>query len=186
MKTLQSIEKSINIMDKTYDANFGEWVKNPDNYRIISRNLKKWIDEYSTEQNIAVIKWIVNEWSLRYIIKFVTKLIINDIKFKYNNRKNVVSLSEMQYSKRIGILKGMIESWDVVFIEEFICCISKMFDKIDEERTFIKDILTNFNFPKCQELIDCFKCNDDCDNKQIIVFLEELLINEVVNFTTNK
>lgn len=76
--SLDDIERRIFLMDSKYDANFGDWIRNEDNARIVGYHLRKYIDDYSSEDFIVALKWIVKDWTLRNIIVLVQKMIIDD------------------------------------------------------------------------------------------------------------
>ena len=76
---LKKIEQSINLMDETFDANFGDWIRNEDNCKIVGSNLKRYIEKYKISDFITVVKWIVKDWTLKSIILFSKKLIVDDL-----------------------------------------------------------------------------------------------------------
>ncbi|KAG0437886.1 hypothetical protein DMUE_3424 [Dictyocoela muelleri] len=76
--SLDDFENRIYNMDSKYDANFGDWIRNEDNARIVGYHLRKYIDDYSTEDFIVALKWIVKDWTLRNIIVLVQKMIFED------------------------------------------------------------------------------------------------------------
>ena len=78
-KTLESIEESIRLMDSIYDANFGEWIRNEQNCKVVGQNIKKYIGKYDDSDFIMVIKWIVKEWTLKGIMQFTKKFITDDL-----------------------------------------------------------------------------------------------------------
>ncbi|EJW02052.1 hypothetical protein EDEG_03502 [Edhazardia aedis USNM 41457] len=178
------IESSISIMDQTYDANFGEWIKNEENCRIIGHNLKKYIDKYPSHKSIVVIKWIVKDWTLRSIIHLVKKMVIDDIKLKKSSSKKTQLLSKSQYSKRIEIVKGIIYTWNVVFIAEFIFSVSRIFEKSDEKYIFIESILKDFNVEKTKDILK--HMDEKIDNKIKNIIVSKINANETTKRKWNK
>merc|ERR1712003_45773 len=110
--TLEKIEKSINAMDNTYDANFGDWIRNEDNCKIISHHLKKYTLEYPSHDFVVVLKWTVKDWTLRSIIILCKMMIVADI--------------ETAFDRKMEILQGLIFTWHPAFVAEFILSTSKM------------------------------------------------------------
>lgn len=108
--SLKQIEDTINFMDSTYDANFGNWIRNEDNCKIVAGNLKKYIECYRESEFITVLKWIVKEWTLRSIIVLTKKLFIEDLG----------AVTPEDYTRRIRILSGLVFTWSPLFISEFL------------------------------------------------------------------
>ena len=73
--TLRTVEEHIILMDTKYDANFGEWVHNCSNARIIGQSLQKYLDIYPSEKFMVVIEWIIGDWSLKSRIIFLKNLL---------------------------------------------------------------------------------------------------------------
>jgi hypothetical protein len=115
--TLEQIEKSVGHMDETYDANFGEWIRNEDNARIVAYNMRKYVDSYKMSDFIVVVKWIVKDWTLKSIIIFAKKMLMEDIKSLSTARGEA---ERERYMKRIGMLSGLIFTWNPIFIAEFV------------------------------------------------------------------
>ncbi|EEQ81739.1 hypothetical protein NCER_101709 [Vairimorpha ceranae BRL01] len=150
MLSLEQIEKSILFMDETYDANFGEWIRNEDNCRIIAYNMKKYIDKYSVSNMIVVIKWIVKDWTLKSIIIFTKKMLFEDIKnfiFKESD------LERKKFHNRIKIVSGLIYTWNSLFISEFIIATTKIFS-IEEKSYLLKMMLESFDQKKFSEIME--------------------------------
>ncbi|WUR04996.1 uncharacterized protein VNE69_11159 [Vairimorpha necatrix] len=135
MLSLDQIEKSILFMDDTYDANFGEWIRNEDNCRIIAFNMKKYLDKYPVSNMIVVIKWIVKDWTLKSIIIFTKKMLFEDI-ININN---------------IKIVSGLIHTWNPLFISEFILATTKYFSS-EEKLRILKILLESFEDKKLNEI----------------------------------
>lgn len=76
---MEEIEHSINSMDSIYDANFGEWIRNENNCKIVGANIKKYMRVYKEADFLVVIKWIVKDWTLKNIITFTKKLITEEL-----------------------------------------------------------------------------------------------------------
>ncbi|KAM0685986.1 hypothetical protein COBT_002797 [Conglomerata obtusa] len=99
---IEEIEETVNFMDETYDANFGEWLRNEDNSRIVAHNLKKYVNKYTSHRFVTVLKFIVKDWTLRSIIILMKKIFDRGL------------------CDRIEILQGLVYTWNSVFIAEFI------------------------------------------------------------------
>lgn len=172
MLTLDQIEKSIMYMDDTYDANFGEWIRNEDNSRIVAYNMKKYVDTYSVSNVIVVIKWIVKDWTLKSIIIFTKKMLIEDIKmltFKESDSE------KEKYFNRIRIVSGLIYTWNPLFISEFILSTTKYFTS--EERTkLLKVLLDSLENNKLSDVLN--HLNGKIDNKVRNELLKEFNIEE--------
>ncbi|EQB61923.1 protein with wd40 repeat [Vairimorpha apis BRL 01] len=158
MLTLEKIENSINFMDDTYDANFGEWIRNEDNCRIVAYNMKKYVNKYSTSNMIVAIKWIVKDWTLKSIIIFTKKMIIEDIKGDIDNQL-----------EKIKIISGLIYTWNPLFISEFILATTKNF-MVDEKIKFLNYMLESFEYKKINEI---FK---QLDNKLELKVKNEIMV----------
>jgi hypothetical protein len=115
--TLEQIEKSVGHMDETYDANFGEWIRNEDNARIVAYNMRKYVDAYKTSDFIVVIKWIVKDWTLKSIIVFAKKMLMEDLKSLSSARGDA---ERERYMRRTAMLSGLIFTWNPIFITEFV------------------------------------------------------------------
>ncbi|AFN82926.1 hypothetical protein EROM_041620 [Encephalitozoon romaleae SJ-2008] len=146
---LEKIEKSISYMDDTYDANFGEWIRNEDNARIVAYNMKKYVDNYKTSDFIIVVKWIVKDWTLKSIIIFSKKMLVEDIKV-LSFRKS--EEDKDRYNKRIKIISGLIFTWNPVFITEFIVSITRSFGT-NEKCKLLINLLEVFEARKLSEIL---------------------------------
>lgn len=129
-------------MDDTYDANFGEWIKNEENAKIVGFNLRKYINEYDTGKLIVVVKWVVKDWTLRSIISLIKRMLIDEVV----NRNNVSK-------KRIAVIAGLIYTWNVMFIGEFLLAVFKMFDNVEQRIEFVEELLKDFEKEKIEELV---------------------------------
>lgn len=139
---LKKIEQTISMMDETYDANFGEWIKNEDNCKVVGLNLKKYIEKYKPSDFITVVKWIVKDWTLKSIILFSRKLIIEDLTHK--------TLEE--YNVRIKILSGLVYTWNPIFISEFLLASTGEFTN-DRKAEFFVALLRVFESRKLSEIL---------------------------------
>ncbi|KAG5859976.1 hypothetical protein KMI_04g07870 [Encephalitozoon hellem] len=146
---LEKIEKSISYMDDTYDANFGEWIRNEDNARIVAYNMKKYIDNYKTSDFIVVVKWIVKDWTLKSIIIFSKKMLVEDIKVLSFRRSEE---DKEKYNKRVKIISGLIFTWNPVFITEFIVSITRSFGA-NEKCKLLVNLLEVFEARKLSEIL---------------------------------
>lgn len=146
---LEKIEKSISYMDDTYDANFGEWIRNEDNARIVAYNMKKYVDNYKTSDFIIVVKWIVKDWTLKSIIIFSKKMLVEDIKVLSFRKSDE---DKDRYNKRIKIISGLIFTWNPVFITEFIVSITRSFGT-NEKCKLLINLLEAFEARKLSEIL---------------------------------
>ncbi|KAF9764232.1 hypothetical protein NGRA_0721 [Nosema granulosis] len=146
-------------MDDTYDANFGEWIRNEDNSRIVAYNMKKYIDSYSVSNVIVVIKWIVKDWTLKSIIIFTKKMLIEDIKALSFREADC---EKEKYYNRIRIASGLIYTWNPLFISEFILSTTKHFS-VDEKTKFLKVLLDSLENKKLNDVLS--HLNGKMDNK---------------------
>ncbi|KAI5151203.1 hypothetical protein ENBRE01_1969 [Enteropsectra breve] len=140
--SFSEIEQNIKEMDDKYDANFGEWIKNEENSKIIGYNLRKYIDRYSVAKTTPVVQWIINDWTLRGIILFSERLLSEDLVYKRGKA----------YAKRISILLSIMLHWNAIFIACFISSISSKLD-IDSQTHFYTDILKYFSEPRLRDIL---------------------------------
>lgn len=156
-RSLKQIDETIDYMDKTYDANFCQWIKNEDNCKIVGNNLKKYLKSYKDSEFITVIKWVVKDWTLKSIIIFSKKLFLEDI----------LELDQEQYAKRIKIISGLIYTWGPMFISEFLLtCTSEM--KKNQKTDFLVNVLNIFDTKKLTEILIEIENKTDCDTKREI------------------
>ncbi|KAF7682977.1 hypothetical protein TCON_1814 [Astathelohania contejeani] len=146
-KTLDEIEMTVNEMDDTYDANFGEWIRNEENGVIIGHSLQQYIMEYNTSDVIIVLKWIVKDWTLRSIIVLVNKIITNDIIFLMND-----PLFRYEYNKKVIILQGLIYTWNSAYCSELLFALTLNFP-LYEKVHFIKNVLEGLEKDQSEEII---------------------------------
>lgn len=137
--TLEKIEKTITTMDKTYDANFGEWIRNEENCKIIAYHLKKYILEYPTHDFVVVLKWIVKDWTLRSIIILTKMMIITEI--------------GTSFDRKMDILQGLIFTWNPIFISEFVVSIIRMLNA-PIKRAFILKLFEEFDKERVKAIIE--------------------------------
>ena len=135
---LEKIESVISNMDETYDANFGDWIRNEENCKIIAYHLKKYVHLYPTHDFVVVLKWVVKDWTLRSIIILSKMMLISDI--------------ESEFETRIDILQGLIHTWHPAFVAEFIISTCKILDE-SIKTTYIRNIIENFNTDRVQNIL---------------------------------
>lgn len=135
---LEDIELTITRMDDTFDANFGEWIRNEENARIVGHNLKKYIETYPSSTFIVVVKWIVKDWTLRSIIVLVKKMIVEDIK--------------QNTDKKMEIIQGIVYTWNAVFIAEFMLSVTSGFSE-EDKIMFCEKLCTEFSQEKLGEMM---------------------------------
>lgn len=146
MLTFTRITSSVKQMDETYDANFGEWIKNEENAKIIGFKLRIYVNEYDKSKLIIVVKWIVKDWTLRSIISLIKKMLIDVLIEKRIIDKKIVS-----------IIAGLVYTWNVIFIGEFLLAIFKMLDKVEFKIKFVGMLLKDFDKDKINELLNHIK-----------------------------
>lgn len=139
---LKKIEQTINLMDETYDANFGAWIKNEENCKVVGLNLKKYIEKYKTSDFITVVKWVVKDWTLKSIILFSRKLIIDDLQGRTSE----------EYITRIKILSGLVYTWNPIFIAEFLLATSTELT-VDKRAEYFVEMLQVFESKKLAEIL---------------------------------
>lgn len=151
--TLNKIAQTIIFMDETYDANFGEWIRNEENARIVGYNLKKYL-HYKIDDIILVLKWIVKDWTLRSIIILIKRMLIDE----FNNL----------YEKKIEIIRGLVYTWNAIFIGEMIISIIKNL-KGDEKTRFVKRLLRDFDRERVDEMVKVIGGKVDVNVKKVMM-----------------
>ncbi|ELQ76625.1 hypothetical protein THOM_0341 [Trachipleistophora hominis] len=136
---LEKIEKTITSMDRTYDANFGEWIRNEENCKIIAYHLKKYIVDYPAHDFVVVLKWIVKDWTLRSIIILTKMMIITDL--------------EESFERKMDILQGLIFTWNPVFIAEFVVSVSRMLNST-MKKTFVLRLFEEFEKERIKLVVE--------------------------------
>lgn len=136
--SIKQIDETISYMDETYDANFGSWIRNEDNCKIVGTNLKKYLNSYRESEFITVLKWVVRDWTLRSIILLSKKLIMEDI-------------SEY-YQRKIRILSGLVYTWNPIFVSEFILAVS-MEIPLEQRIELMVSVLNVFESRKLSEIL---------------------------------
>lgn len=149
--TLEKIEATICNMDQTYDANFGEWIRNEENCRIIAYHLKRYILEYPAHDFVVVLKWTVKDWTLRSIIILTKMMIIIDI--------------EIHFEQKMDILQGLIFTWHPAFIAEFLISTSKILNDEKIKKSFMIKLLQEFDKHVIEAIIG--EIGDKIDQKYI-------------------
>ncbi|KAM0677862.1 hypothetical protein BDAP_001540 [Binucleata daphniae] len=150
-------------MDETYDANFGDWIRNEENARIVAHNLKKYVKEYSTDKFIVCLKYIVKDWTLRSIITLVKKI--------FDNNNDIYNLDNQ--SDMIEILQGLVYTWNSIFISEFVI-------------SLLKNQNISYKIKFCKVFFDCFTKSKI---RQILVHMEnkiEIQVKETILENTNR
>ena len=156
--SLRKITQTIRYMDETYDANFEDWIKNEDNCKIVGSNLKKYIEMYRESEFIVVIKWIVKEWTLKSIIIFAKKMIIEDL----------ATINTELYTRKAKILSGLIYTWNPIFTAEFlISCTNEL--TVTQRARFIISVLNVFDSRKLSEILSQLESKVDPETKTEIV-----------------
>ncbi len=156
--TLKQISETINFMDETYDANFGEWIRNEDNCKIVGCNLKRYIENYRESEFITVVKWIVKDWTLKSIILFSKKMILEDL-----DNSNL----EL-YARKVKILSGLIFTWNPIFTSEFLlACSSEL--STSQRTDFMVGVLNVFDNKKLSEILSQIESKIDLQTKKELV-----------------
>lgn len=156
--TLNQIEDTIMFMDKTYDANFREWIRNEDNCKLVGSNLKKYIDCYRESEFITVLKWIVKDWTLRSIIVLSKKLVI----------ESLIGMERELYTKRVRILSGLIFTWNPIFISEYVLA-STVELTVGQKTDFMACLLNVFDSKKLSEILSQIESKIDVSTKKELV-----------------
>lgn len=176
---LKKIETSVSAMDETYDANFGEWIRNEDNCKIVGSNLKRYVDKYKVSDFITVVKWIVKDWTLKSIILFSKKLIIDGLasramdKGSIQNRTSTENLhgesytDTEEYTRRIKILSGFIYTWNPIFISEFLMASTADFP-LEIKAEFYIGILDAFENKKLSDILSQIEEKTDQELKDLL------------------
>lgn len=166
-RTMESIEETVREMDEKYDANFGEWVRNEENLKVVATNFKKYIEEYSEETVVEVIKWVVKNWKLKSICTLLKELVLSDLfheldalnadmGFKTDLRQKALLKQRKaevlgRIQRKIRIVNGLIENWGCAHISEFI--VSALPDlKKEEKKAFLLHLLKEFDHQKLTEV----------------------------------
>lgn len=136
--TLDKIDSVVLNMDQTYDANFGEWIRNEENCKIIAYHLKRYILQYPTHDFVVVLKWIVKDWTLRSIIVLSKMMMVTDL--------------ELEFDRKIDILQGLVHTWHPAFIGEFITSTCKLIED-PMKKSYIKKLLENFEINRVQNIL---------------------------------
>lgn len=152
---LKQIDESIEFMDKKYDANFCQWIRNEDNCKIVGTNLKKYLSKYRDSEVITVVKWIVKDWTLKSIILLSKKMIL----------EGILSLNGEEYSKRVRVLSGLIYTWNPIFISEFLLASTAEFTK-SQKTDFLVCVLNVFDSKKLSEILSQIECRTDPEVKK--------------------
>lgn len=166
---MEDIDNTVREMDDQYDANFGEWVRNEDNLKVVALNLKRYIKEYSEELIVEVIGWIVRHWRIRSTSHLLKELLIFDLfqeinKFKEEvkeralhhalladrdeEKKRILSFFDM----KIRIIRRVMEGWNSLFISEFISSSLLEFSK-EEGKIFLLRFMREFKHKEIAEIL---------------------------------
>lgn len=155
MLTFQSIQSSVVFMDETYDANFGEWIRNEENARIVGYNLRKYVNIYERDSIIIIIKWVVKDWTLRNIISLMKKMIIEDL--------------QINTYKKLDIVAGVIYTWNPVFVGEFFGAMLKAINKYEQKVIFAELLFKDFSKKKIEGVINHVESKMDINIRNMIV-----------------
>ncbi|KAI4291760.1 hypothetical protein PAPHI01_1034 [Pancytospora philotis] len=155
---LEEIEKSVSMMDDAYDANFGEWIRNEDNCKIVGANLKRYIDKYRASEFIVVVKWIVKDWTLKSIILFSKKLVVDDI----------FSHAPEEHARRVQIVSGFIYTWNPIFVAEFLLAVTMQMDT-RQRVDLVSRLLNAFEPRKLSEILAQIEGKTDQETKELLV-----------------
>ncbi|KAF7701705.1 hypothetical protein CDIK_0583 [Cucumispora dikerogammari] len=156
MLTIEKVEESIILMDSKYEANFGEWIQNSVNCKTIGTHLRQYIQEYSLEDNVIVLKWIVRKWTLKSIVNLCTNLLVE----KDENCNTKLSL------KKIAVCQGIIFTWNTDFITEFV-------NAVAGNLSYSQSLMLRF-------YANIFSAFDDEKFKEILGYLKEMNIETAV------
>lgn len=165
--TLKQIDDTIQYMDDAYDANFGNWIRNEDNCKIVGSNLRRYLDCYRESEFITVLKWIVKDWTLRSIIILAKKLIMDEI----------VGMSTEAYTSRVRVLSGLVYTWNPIFISEFLLASTAELT-VTQKTDFMAHILGVFDSKKLGEILSQIETKIDVVTKRELVkkFKESIYI----------
>jgi len=156
--SLKQIDDTIFFMDSTYDANFGNWIRNEDNCKIVGSNLRKYVESYRESEFITVLKWIVKDWTLRSIILLTKKLVLEDL----------VGMSHEAYARRVRILSGLIFTWNPIFISEFVLANTAELT-VGQRTDFMVCVLNVFDSKKLGEILAQVESKIDSVTKRELV-----------------
>lgn len=142
MLTEKDVENSILTMDKDYEANFGDWIRNEQNSETVGVCLRNHMEGHSIEDAKVVIKWITKNWTLNSII-FLFIGLLNE-PFQHNIK---LSVKKMVISQRIAL------EWNVEFICVFLIQIYENLSLTSLKERF----LANFIFGISEDLFNKIK-----------------------------
>lgn len=147
---MSDIENSIKYMDETYDANFGDWIRNEENVRIVAHNLKKYVNLYSADKFIIVLKYVVKDWTLRSIIVLIKKIFDKEI--------------------NVEIVQGLVYTWNSIFIAEFV--VSLMKNKgLSDKAEFVRVFFDCFEKEKINQILSHMESKIEGRIREVIVEL---------------
>ncbi len=155
--SLKSVDDSVSKMDKIYDANFGEWIRNERNCRVVGANLRKYLSKYKPSKFIIVIKWIVKDWTLKSIIIFFQKFVIDGLGQK----------TSKEYKTRIEIIAGSIYTWNTIFISEFLSALTESFSNTAKADLYVS-VLNEFENEKSLQILTHISNKIDSQLKALI------------------
>ncbi|KAL6121560.1 hypothetical protein NUSPORA_01505 [Nucleospora cyclopteri] len=162
-------------MDATYDANFGEWIRNEQNCRVVGQNIKKYIGRYRESEFITVIKWVVKDWTLKSIILFVRKMITDDLFIgnkenlpSHKNGRKQTGKFDHTFDNKIAIISGIIFTWNSLFIAEFLLSTAADFSP-DQRCEYYHKILSVFEQKKLSEILLQIENKIDSKTKEKLV-----------------
>ena len=155
---LERIENTIEAMDEMYDANFGEWIRNEENCKIVGANLKRYMGRYRDSDFITVVKWIMKDWTLKSIIFFTRRLVGEDL----------LSGDADQRTKYVRIITGFIYTWNPIFIAEFLMAITAGYPMKARAQIYV-DVLVVFDARKLSEILTQIENKADDLFKSILI-----------------
>lgn len=152
----QTIEATVHAMDKLYDANFGDWIRNEENCKIIGANMRRYLSAYRESEFITVVKWIVRDWTLKSIILFTRRLLMVETPQtdQFDAQSGDLGI------RTVKILSGFIYTWNPVFIAEFLLSVTASYTS-DERASLIVDVLGAFEPRKLSEILSLLQTKAD-------------------------
>lgn len=144
-RTSHEIETTVREMDREYDANFGDWVRNQENVGLISANIKKYVQEYTEETFAEVLRWITKKWHAVQQVALLKKLFHDEL-FEENTSDNFQLLR-----KKLGILKNVMSNWSALQVSELLTEFLRDMKK-DDKKIFLTEILQDYDQQKITEI----------------------------------
>jgi hypothetical protein len=165
----RDVNRNIAKMDQLYDASFSTWIRNESHLSITANHIKRIYRDYSVEQVVNGLVWLVSEWTLGSITRFLDALIITDL-FKnsdgnsdvdQNFMKTTSSSSEKSstkpsvlcydgdssllmsddFVKGVNVIAALISPWTLNFTSEILLSFFKCMPSIKEKKQFMSVFL---------------------------------------------